>query len=246
MNIQIANQQVTMTSLDLVDFINSTEERESELRHDHFMAKVPKVLGEGAPKFRDTHVNPQNGQSYPIYRLPKREACLMAMSYSYDLQAKVYDRMTELESQAAKPAELSRMDLIKLAMEAEQERLVLVEKVEVQQLLIESQAPKAAFFDTVATAANCQSFEQTAKVCQTGRNRLIRYLRERRILKHDNLPYQHYIDAGYFKVIETSSYVNGQPRNFTSTKVTGKGLTWIQSNGYHLPPSGQQQIGTMQ
>lgn len=34
-----------------------------------------------------------------IYHFPKREACLMAMSYSYDLQAKVYDHMTALENQ---------------------------------------------------------------------------------------------------------------------------------------------------
>lgn len=47
---------VTMTSLELVDFINSQRGAgEAELRHDHFMAKVPKVLGEGVPKFRDTY-----------------------------------------------------------------------------------------------------------------------------------------------------------------------------------------------
>ncbi len=44
------------------------------------MAKVPKVLGEGAPKFRDTHIHPHNGQRYAIYRFPKRGACLVAMS----------------------------------------------------------------------------------------------------------------------------------------------------------------------
>jgi hypothetical protein len=40
----------------------------------------------------------------PGYTFPKREACLMAMSYSYELQAKVYDRMTALEEQARQPA----------------------------------------------------------------------------------------------------------------------------------------------
>lgn len=65
---------VTMTSLELVQFINNQrDEGEAELRHDHFMAKVPKVLGEGAPKFRDTYINNQNGQTYPCYRFPKRE-----------------------------------------------------------------------------------------------------------------------------------------------------------------------------
>ncbi|WP_293932155.1 hypothetical protein [Iodobacter sp.] len=47
---------VTLSSLELVDFINaSRKEGEAELRHDHFMAKVPKVLGEDlSPKFLGT------------------------------------------------------------------------------------------------------------------------------------------------------------------------------------------------
>ena len=98
----------TMTSLELVDFINSfgvQEGRERSLRHDHFMAKVPKVLGEkAAPKFLGVarFTNGTGGQvSRPVYNFPKREACLMAMSYSYELQAKVFDRMTALEQQPA-------------------------------------------------------------------------------------------------------------------------------------------------
>ena len=126
---------VTMTSLELVDYINSQRgEGESELRHDHFMAKVQKVLGEGGvPKFRDTYTNPQNGQQYAIYRFLKREACLMAMSYSYDLQAKVFDRMTALESAAtptipnfANPADAAR------AWAAEYEARLLAENTKAQ------------------------------------------------------------------------------------------------------------------
>lgn len=103
MNEIIANNSVvTMSSLELVEFINSQRgPDEAALRHDDFMRKVPKVLGEGGLRnYSDTYVHPQNGQTYPCYRLPKREACLMAMSYSYDLQAKVFDRMTALEAQA--------------------------------------------------------------------------------------------------------------------------------------------------
>ena len=58
-----------------------------ELRHDHFMAKVPKVLGIDAPKFLGTQTY-GNNNTREVYNFPKREACLMAMSYSYDLQAK--------------------------------------------------------------------------------------------------------------------------------------------------------------
>jgi hypothetical protein len=93
-----------MTSLELVEFINaSRQDGEAELAHSDFMKKVPKVLAGGHGNFCDTYRHPQNGQVYPCYRLPKREACQMAMSYSYELQAKVFDRMTELEA-GTKPA----------------------------------------------------------------------------------------------------------------------------------------------
>lgn len=93
-NLINTNQEsVTMTSLELVEFINSQRgEGEAELRHDHFMAKVPQVLGEkDAPNFRGNYKDSMNRQK-PCYTFPKREACLMAMSYSYDLQAKVFDK----------------------------------------------------------------------------------------------------------------------------------------------------------
>lgn len=100
----IATRAITMSSLELVDYINGQrEDGEPELRHDHFMAKVPKVLGEGvAPNFRG-YYTAGNGKKNPCYHLPKREACLMAMSYSYELQAKVFDRMTELEEAKSLP-----------------------------------------------------------------------------------------------------------------------------------------------
>lgn len=95
---------VTMTSLELVDFINNQRKPgEAELLHKSFLAKVPQVLGEEtSAKFLadlpDSYGRPRKG-----YRFPKREACLMAMSYSYELQAKVFDRMTALESAPALP-----------------------------------------------------------------------------------------------------------------------------------------------
>ena len=94
------SRQVTMSSLELVEFINTQRgPGKVQLRHDHFMAKVPKVLGFHAPKFLGTQKY-GNGNSREICVFPKREACLMAMSYSYELQAIVYDRMTAQERQA--------------------------------------------------------------------------------------------------------------------------------------------------
>jgi hypothetical protein len=90
----------TMASVELVKIINEMrEDGQAELAHRTFMEKIKKVLGEGgAQKFLRTYVHPQNGQTYPCYHLPKREAHLMVMSESYKVQAKVYDRWQELEA----------------------------------------------------------------------------------------------------------------------------------------------------
>ena len=96
--------QVTMVSLELVDYINDSrkfDEKPVQLRHADFMAKVPKVLWvETSEKFRSSYLA-GNGEQRPCYRLPKREACLMAMSYSYELQAQIFDRMTAMENHIA-------------------------------------------------------------------------------------------------------------------------------------------------
>jgi hypothetical protein len=93
-----AGGAVTMTSLELVEFINASRmPDQAELRHADFLAKFPLVLRGGERDFSFTYRDVQNKER-PCYHFPKREACLMAMSYSYDLQAKVFDRMSELEA----------------------------------------------------------------------------------------------------------------------------------------------------
>lgn len=94
--------QVTMTSLELVEYINSLRDADAaNLTHADFMKKVPKVLDEkDAGFFSDIYFDTY-GREQRCYRFQKREACLMAMSYSYDLQAKVYDHMTALENKLA-------------------------------------------------------------------------------------------------------------------------------------------------
>ena len=126
MSLIVAGPSVTMTSLELVEFINSKrKEGEAELQHKHFLEKVPLVIGVGCAEFSTTYQHPQNKQVYPMYRFPKREACLMAMSYSYDIQAKVFDRMTELEAQASKPT-LPRnfAEALRLAADLEEQKAI--------------------------------------------------------------------------------------------------------------------------
>lgn len=104
---------VTMTSLEMVDYINSERKAKAEkegaafpskgyaqLEHSDFLKKVPEVLGEHAGNFScmfDVAIGNGAVRKSPGYNFPKRAACLMAMSYSYELQAKVFDKMTALE-----------------------------------------------------------------------------------------------------------------------------------------------------
>lgn len=80
-----------------------------ELLHKSFLTKVVAVLGEEASAKFFAHVNLGVGngavRQSPAYKFPKREATLIAMSYSSSTSAAVYDRMTALEVELAnKPA----------------------------------------------------------------------------------------------------------------------------------------------
>ena len=78
-------EAVTMTSLELVEFINSQRgDGEADLAHSDFLKKVLQVLGEkDAGNFSGIYKDSMNRKK-PCYIFQKREACLMAMSYSYD------------------------------------------------------------------------------------------------------------------------------------------------------------------
>lgn len=87
----------TMTSLELVEFINSHRQRQAEaagqdfpskgfakLEHADFLKKVPDVLGEHAGNFScmfDVVVGNGATRQSRGYRFPKRESCLMELDY---------------------------------------------------------------------------------------------------------------------------------------------------------------------
>lgn len=64
--------------------------------------------------------------------------------------------------------------------------------------------PKAEFFDAVTDSKDAIPMADVAKVLDMGigRNKLFEFLRNKNILMSDNRPYQRYIDAGYFRVVE--------------------------------------------
>lgn len=238
----------TMTSLEIVELINNERQTIEEitgkvqktLLHKNFLLKTKEVLGEDTSAKFLAHVKIEVGNGAerltPIYIFPKREATLMAMSYSPAISAAVYDRMTALEDHIkqtsnvvlpnfSNPPEAARAWAIEYE-RSEQLALVVQQK---ETLLIE-QAPKVTFHDKVVDSSNCQTVEEVAKVLGMGRNTLFKWLRDNDILRFNNLPYQRHISEGHFKVIEKvwENPVNFEVKVSTQTLVTGKGLVYIQ------------------
>ncbi len=141
-------------------------------------------------------------------------------------QARQY--FIECERRTRSPA----IDLHSLLNDPKQLRTILLtytEEVGALRGQVEELKPKADFYDHVGNAINAQTVQEVAKVIGTGPKRLFSWLRERRLLMQNNLPYQKQIEAGRFRVIERQ-YENPKGENhiYARTLITGKGLTWIQ------------------
>ena len=92
--------------------------------------------------------------------------------------------------------------------------------------------PLVEFANQVANTDNLIDMNAMAKLAveediPIGRNRMFRWLRENEILMSGNLPYQKYIDRGYFAVKESVFEMDSMCRTYQQTFVTGKGQQYI-------------------
>lgn len=220
---------VTMTSIELVNFINEVRKNESGyilLRHDNFMSKVPKVLGESyAPKFLGTQ-RYGNNNSRSIYNLPKREATLMAMSYSHEISAQVYDKMEELERQvkgATPQFNIPQSFSEALLLAANQAKVI-----EEQAKTLTIQAPKVQFHNEFVNHDGCMTATDIAKKLGISAIKLNKWLVENDALYRRRTHFKSwYIEKGY-GVEKFTEVLNGSTRHVIYH--TNKGADWILAN----------------
>ena len=97
---------------------------------------------------------------------------------------------------------------------------------------IEGLADKGAFFDRVTESDAWFEFAAVAKLLNytgLGRNNLMSLLRELKVLRWNNEPYQAYVDRGYFKVVEKDFLdAYGRTRINRKTVVSQKGVDYIR------------------
>ena len=111
----------------------------------------------------------------------------------------------------------------------------------------EEMKPKAEFYDTVAESSTTFEVGVVAKILNfgIGRNKLFKFLRNEGILNPDNIPYQQYVDAGYFKVVEMPyGKLNGDTLVGKKTVVYQKGIDYIRKLLIKKGKVAQPQINT--
>lgn len=90
--------------------------------------------------------------------------------------------------------------------------------------------PAAEFAYQICSSKDAIDIGNCAKVLNRniGRNNLFEFLRNKKVLQQDNIPYQKYIDSGYFRVIETKYTIpSGETKISLKTLVLQKGVAYI-------------------
>lgn len=218
---QFQENQKTMSTRVIADL--------TEKRHDHVKRDVENMLGQlglDIPKFGGIYFDAQNRQQTE-YLLDEELTMTLVTGYNIVLRNRVIKRWKELEDKASKPVELSRMELIQLALAAEQENQALKDHVAVLE-------PKAQALDTIAGTSNTYCIRECAKTIGIKESELIQLLIDKKWVYRDASkklqPMAQYTLNGVF-ANRTSPVIknhhDGQERVFLHMRVTAFGLTRI-------------------
>ncbi len=218
---QFQENQKTMSTRVIADL--------TEKRHDHVKRDVENMLGQlglDIPKFGGIYFDAQNRQQTE-YLLDEELTMTLVTGYNIVLRNRVIKRWKELEDKASKPVELSRMELIQLALAAEQENQALKDHVAML-------APKAQALDTIADTSNTYCIRECAKTIGIKESELIQLLIDKKWVYRDASkklqPMAQYTLNGVF-ANRTSPVIknhhDGQERVFLHMRVTAFGLTRI-------------------
>lgn len=162
---------LTMSSVEIVEVINAMRAPgKAELAHRTFMEKVRNHPGINAQNFLHIYFDPLNREQN-CYYLPKREAELMVMSESLEVQTKVYDRLTALEAAVVPKLPQSYAEaLMELALNVQRTEALQLEnaakatQIEQQTMLIEHQKPAVEFVEDYVKADGTVGFRAMAKL----------------------------------------------------------------------------------
>lgn len=202
-----------------------------EKDHKNVIQSIENLVAENsAAKFFYKTTYENRGKRYPMYCMNRDGFSLLVMGFTGEkaLKFKIQfiEAFNEMETalKSLNPANLSKLEILQLAIESEKKALAL--EAENKKL-----APKAEFAERVIDTETRVDIGQAAKLLKLpfGRNTFFRALRECGIFfKNRNEPKQEFIERGYFElfmvVIPTENH-----GDISASKiiVTQKGLLWL-------------------
>lgn len=230
---------LTMTSKQIAEMVGS--------RHDKVKQSIKRLseekLDDQGFKIKDRVISEPpmgdgeksgNGVVEKVYIFSgeqgKRDSIIVVAQMCPEFTARLVDRWQELENSLPKLPDFS--DPVAAARAWADE----VEQKQIAQQQLAIAAPKAEFYDAVTQSDDAISIAEVAKTLNVkglGQNKLFKLLRDKGVLqtggaKH-NQPYQKHVDAGHFRLVETSWVAgNGDVRINMKTVVLQKGLDYIR------------------
>jgi len=216
---QFQKNQKTMSSREIAELCEK----------EHFHVKrdcevVFRGLNLDASKFGCTYFDSVNREQTE-YLLDEELTMTLITGYSILLRNRVIKRWKELEDEASKPVELSRMELIQLALAAEQENQALKNHVAVLE-------PKAQVMDVIADTVNTYSIRDSAKTIGIQESKLIDFMLKKRWVFRENS--RHRRLCAYAQRVEQKVMVNKVSqviacvegdKVYTQARITAYGLT---------------------
>lgn len=208
-----------------------------EKRHDNVKRTIESLAEAGVIQLpqleevkREQLLSPNNKTTAYVFtgESGKRDSIVVVARLSPEFTARIIDRWLELEQKANEDEVIHKLDspdYLRGLLLDYTERTIQAENQ------LKEQAPKVKFYDTVATTEDTADMSQVAKIINRkgyGRNKLFALLREHRVLRKNNEPYQKYVDAGWFRLIESTWIDNdGERHVYFKTVVFQRGIEGI-------------------
>ncbi|EIG7534647.1 phage antirepressor KilAC domain-containing protein, partial [Escherichia coli] len=220
----IPNTGDTIDSQTLLKMVNEARKLCGEplVRNNKFIEKVVDELeGETYTK----SVGRKNGANIDIITMTFKQALRVAARESKAVRRSLIDKLEELQqASTASPAIPQTLpEALRLAAELAEQ------KMQLEQQLVAA-APKVDFADRVSVAKGIL-IGNFAKVVGLKQNALFVWLRENGILiasgGRKNVPFQQYINAGYFTVKEVVLDDEDGYQIRLTPQLTGKGQQWL-------------------
>jgi len=229
-------QEKKMSSVDIAEL--------SGKKHKNVMRDIKTLIEQGAIsrlRLEPSNYKSDRGKEYPMYLLDFKATMTLITGYDAVRRSKVIDRWVDLENKAVSPVSLGLPDFedpisaARAWIDVEEKRQQAIKQNEAAMRRIELDRPKVDFANTIIKTGGAIKLSELSRVTydkfRIGRNRMFSILRDEKILMDGgkdrrNLPYQRYMDLGWF-VVNESTYYNPKKIDravpcFT-TKVTGKG-----------------------